>query len=124
AWREFGGDLPTVKAVLATASHELLGMRLRDALRTPVIVTVTDHHRIKWRRWNLSGPAPPRTPLETRCQRHTYTHGEPREADGSEDATPAIGPPIARTRCWPVHEPTWRREIAVTELYADEPDWL
>lgn len=123
-WRDTDGDLFEMKQVFATASHELIARRVLECAPRALIVTVTDQGRVTWRRWNLSGPTPPRLRLEIDCWRHTHEAGEPAWGDGRDEANALAGSPIERVRCWPIHEPEWRREISFTELVSDEPEWL
>lgn len=123
-WRELDGDLLALKQELATASHELIARRVLECVRVPVVVTLTDQGCVAWRRWNLSGTAPPRLDLETDCQRHANETGQPAWGEGRDEPHGAYGPPIDRVRSWPIHEPAWQREITITELLGDEPDWL
>lgn len=123
-WRDAEGDLFDLKQVFATASHELIARRALECVRAPLIVTVTDHGRVAWRRWNLSGPTPPRLRLETDCQQYAHETGQPAWGDGRDEPHSAGGAPIERVRCWPIHEPGWRREITFTELVDGDPEWL
>ncbi len=122
-WQEADGDLPEIKRAFQTASHELIVRRALDCVRTPLIVTVTDQGNPTWRRWNLSGPAPPRSRLEADSELHAHRFNEPAWGDGRDEPSMANGAPIERVRCWPIHEAGWRREITLTELRGDEPEW-
>lgn len=121
-WRDTDGDLFELKHVFATASHELIARRVLECTPRALIVTVTDQGRVTWRRWNLSGAAPPRLRLEIDCWRHAHEAAEPAWGDGRDEPNAVGGPPIERVRCWPIHEPSWRREISFTELVSDEPE--
>lgn len=123
-WRDLDGDLLEIKHVLATASHELIARRLLECVRAPLVVTVTDHGSVTWRRWNLSGSPPPRLRLEVDCQQYAHETGEPAWGDGRDEPHSAGGAPIERVRCWPIHEPGWRREIMFTELVDADAEWL
>lgn len=123
-WRDADGDLPEVKRVFQTASHELIVRRALECVRTPMIVTVTDQGGPTWRRWNLFGPTPPLMRLEADCQRHAHEFNEPAWGDGRSEPGDLGGAPVERVRCWPIHEEGWRREITLTELRGDEPEWL
>lgn len=119
-WREAAGDLLEVKSVFRTASHELLARRLLEAVPAPLVATITDNGRVAWRRWNLPGPAPPRSPLEIECQLEAQRGEAPVWFDRLSDSGLHH---LAQVRCWPVHEPGWRREITLGWLLADEPMW-
>lgn len=123
-WRDTDGELPELKQELATASHELIVRRVLECVRSPMIVTVVDQGRLAWRRWNLSGSAPPRRGLEVDCHRESHESGQPAWGSGRDEPLCGVGPPIARVRAWPIHEPGWCREIVITELVGDEPEWF
>ncbi|QDV73392.1 ImmA/IrrE family metallo-endopeptidase [Botrimarina mediterranea] len=123
-WRDLDGDLLEIKHVLATASHELIARRLLECVRAPLVVTVTDHGRVTWRRWNFSGSPPPRLRLEVDCQQYAHETGQPAWGDGSDEPHSAGGAPIERVRCWPIHESDWRREITFTELVDADAEWV
>ena len=93
-------------------------------VRAPLVVTVTDHGNVTWRRWNLSGSPPPRLRLEIDCQQYAYETCQPAWGDGRDEPHSAGGAPIERVRCWPIHEPGWRREITFTELVDADAEWL
>lgn len=122
-WRDVDGDLLALKEVFATASYELVARRSLETVRAPLIVTVTDHGAVTWRRWNLSGPAPGRLRLEIDCQLYAHEAGDPTWGDGRDEPHSLGGAPVERVRCWPIHEPGWRREIAFTEVVGDDADW-
>lgn len=127
-WRDADGDLFAIKEQFQTASHELLARRMLSCVRAPLIVTIDDPGQTVWRRWNLLGPAPPRSRLESDCQRRTHETAELTWGDGA-DETPADGRltdaslSIRRVRVWPIHEAGWRREITLTELLSEELEW-
>ncbi|QDT68405.1 hypothetical protein MalM25_13270 [Planctomycetes bacterium MalM25] len=132
-WRDADGDLYAIKEQFQTASHELLARRTLACVRAPLIVTVDDPGLTVWRRWNLSGPTPPRSRLESDCQRRAHETAELAWGDGADQAFwdagltgapfTTVGPPIRRVRVWPIHEAGWRREITLTELMSEEPEW-
>jgi len=107
--RDYDWELPALKQIYATASHELLARRTLEALPTPALVTVLDHGKVSWRRSNVYRQTPPMATAEYDCWRRTHREGL--SFDHAE-----VGTSIARVRCWPVHEPDWRREIMLTEL--------
>ncbi len=123
-WRDSDGELPELKHRFATASHELIARRVLECVRSPLVVAIVDQGRPAWRRWNLSGAVPPRRRLEIDCLRHAHETGQSAWGEGRDEALSGIGPPIVRVRAWPIHEPGWRREIVITELVGDEPEWF
>lgn len=110
--RDSDGNLPQIKSVFRTASHELLARRLLECRRGGLIVTVYDNDAVAWRRWNLAGRAPVVQPMEEACQREAHATGAPSWRIGYADEAPAF----AQVRGWPIHEPDWRREIVFAEL--------
>ena len=98
--RRVDGDLPTLKAIYRTASHELLAWRLLD-LPVESTVTVFDHGRITRRRSNGGRRPSSLTPPECAVWQETHRTGDPHEQRHGE----------VRIRCWPIHEPGWKREI-------------
>lgn len=104
-------DLAELKATFVTASHELLVRRLLECRSDPMLATVFDNNRITWRRWNLPRVAPPVTEAERSAQAAAHQTGLPTRVAGRA--------PLDRGRCWPIHEPDWRREI----ILAYPPAW-
>lgn len=109
------GDLFALKRCFATASHELLVRRLLECVTPPLAAAVYDHGRLAWRRWNRPGAPPPVVSIEADCQRFAHDTSEPANSGFM------VEPPILRTRCWPVHEPDWKREVVLSEC-VDEFD--
>ena len=98
-------DLFALKAVYATASHELIARRMLD-FSAPIIVTIFDHERVTMRRSNVRGRVPPSSELELECWE------ESRRTNRSCELCEGL----RRVRAWPVHEPDWKREILRTDL--------
>ncbi|HUG93377.1 MAG TPA: ImmA/IrrE family metallo-endopeptidase [Planctomycetaceae bacterium] len=101
--RLLDGDVPALKNVYSTASHELVAWRLLD-LPQESTVTVFDHGRLTRRRSNGERPPPRLAPEECAVWQETHRTGRPCErwARG------------LRVRCWAIHEPQWKREILRT----------
>lgn len=97
-------DLIAIKDRYATASHELIARRMLD-FQPPVIVTVYDQNRLTWRKGNTPWRLPQPCPLEIACRR---------QAHESAMAVYDDGPPAVRA--WPIHEPTWQREIVRVDI--------
>jgi Zn-dependent peptidase ImmA (M78 family) len=110
--RDCDWDLLELKSRFESASHELIARRMLD-MRTPIIVTLCDLGRVKWRRSNQLGRVPRLSPVEEELWHDCHETGEATESDidASRDG-------LARVRCWPIHEPDWRREILRTEIDA------
>lgn len=108
--RELDWDLLALKARCATASHELIARRMLE-MPAPAVITLFDQGRRVWRRGTEGLRIPPLLLAEEACRRQAHLRGKPAEADSDCDGAGRI-----RVRCWPVHEPGWRREIMRTEL--------
>jgi hypothetical protein len=109
--RDFDWDLVALKDRYITASHELIARRMLE-MRPPVVITVCDHGRIHWRRSNITARPPSFLPEEKAVWRETHESALP--ADAVLD--PESG--LESIRCWPVHEPGWKREIMRSEIAA------
>lgn len=107
--RQCDWDLPMLKQVYCTASHELIARRVLELFPGPAIVSVFDHGEITWRRTNHGLTAPPLQEAERRVWQACHEQNRPTRA---RDPTA----PLDRVRCWPIHEPDWRREIMLTEV--------
>jgi hypothetical protein len=105
---ELDYDLIGLKTRFSSASHELIARRMLD-LSTPVVVSIFDHGKLQFRRWNR----PHATPLLTAAEERRW-----RSAHVSGDVVRHLGTP--RMDVWPVHEPNWKREIIRLELSHDE----
>lgn len=106
--RALDWDLLALKEQYSTASHELIARRMLE-MRPPVVITLCDQGRIVWRRSNLPGRPPPISGVERRMWVRAHERGVATRAR----LDPA-GCGLEETRCWPVHEPGWRREILRT----------
>ena len=100
-------DLFALKRRYATASHELIAMRLLDR-ETPGVVTIFDHGRTTCRRSNTGGTPP--LLAEERAAAHEAHHSGSTVVRETESC---------RVRAWPVHEPHWKREILWTTFVED-----
>jgi predicted transcriptional regulator len=108
ACRALAGDLHRLKVRFGTASHELIAWRMLDQPGDRV-VTIVDDARVSRRRCNFAPRSPKPLPIEIDTWQRAAASGQPAAASlfGGE------------VRAWPVHEPDWKREIAVTELDAE-----
>lgn len=102
-------DLHALKRLYPTASHELIGRRTLELFRGPAVVTIFDQGDIAWRRSNCQ----PTSAHLSEPEHLVWSHSH-RQAANTEEFP--LMPGIARVRCWPIHEPGWRREILLTEL--------
>lgn len=100
-------DLLQLKGRYSTASHELIARRMLD-LPTPALVTIFDHGKPQFRRWNRMNRPPSLSPLELQCWRRAHESG-----DVIQRREPL------RIDVWPIHEPDWKREIIRLELDDD-----
>ena len=103
-------DLVALKRRYATASHELIALRMLD-MAPPIVATLWDEGRVRWRRTNAAPRTPPVTPPERDAHAAAHRLGRPAQCDRAE-----LPPGVADVRVWPVHEKHFRREIARTEL--------
>ncbi len=102
--RELDWDLLDLKERYNTASHELIARRMLE-MRPPVVITICDQGRVHWRRSNAT-PRPPELLREERTiWREVHQSGLP----ASDELDAETG--LESVRCWPVHEPDWKREI-------------
>lgn len=97
------GDVPRLKDIYSTASHELILMNL---LKLPelTLVSVFDQGKLTRRRGNGQLSPPALLPLERRIWREVHETGRPAEGRGGG----------IRVQAWPVFEPGWRRELLRT----------
>ena len=102
-------DLLELKSIYRTASHELIARRMLE-MSPPVIVSLFDQGRLQWRKSNVIHRPPALLPAERDTWETTY---ETNRAARFDELLPDC---ISDVRCWPVHEPGWRREIVRTEL--------
>ncbi len=103
-------DLPKLKRIYATASHELIARRMLE-MTPPVMITLFDQGALQWRKGNAGGRPPRLTTAEASVWRAAFESGRATEYEESE-----LPEGISQIRCWPIHEPGWRREILRTEL--------
>jgi hypothetical protein len=106
---ELDWDLLELKARYTTASHELIARRMLE-MRAPVVITLCDLGRVRWRRSNVASRPPGLLPEEKSIWREAHTTGLP--ASTTLDAESGLD----RLRCWPIHEPNWKREIMRSEV--------
>ena len=103
-------DLLELKRIFSTASHELIARRML-AMVPPVIITLFDQGSPQWRLSNDSRIPDALIPAESVAWREAFEFGQPVQSQ-----TDVLPERIATIRCWPIHEPGWRREIMRTEL--------
>jgi hypothetical protein len=102
-------DLLALKERYVTASHELIARRMLE-MRPPIVITVCDLGRVRWRQSNVA-PRPPVLAREERSAwRETHLTGL------TVAATPDLESGLQSVRCWPIHEPDWKREILRSEV--------
>jgi len=98
-------DLFALKRRYATASHELIVRRMLE-LPTPIVITLCDLGRVRWRRSNVTGRPPQLLPAETNVWRDAHASGEP-----SSVVLDPASTGLESAHAWPIHEPDWKREI-------------
>jgi Zn-dependent peptidase ImmA (M78 family) len=106
--RAAGYDLPELKQRYATASHEVLALRLLD-LPEPCIITVVDNDHVHRRRSNAWRVRRELEAPERECQRYVHHYSRPRVLCAGGWTVQG----------WPVHQPDWKREILRSVV---EPD--
>lgn len=98
-------DLFALKHRYATASHELIARRMLE-MSPPIVITLCDLGKVRWRRTN-AGSRPPRLlPEEERVWRAAHESGQPSTIYPDPAKTG-----LERIEAWPVHEAEWKREI-------------
>lgn len=110
AANELDWDLPSLKRVFSTASHELIASRMLD-MTPSVVITVCDQRRVHWRRGNAASGVPSMHRFERDVWQRVHRSGRD-EAVFCDDAD--IG--LERVACWAIHEPGWKREILRSEV--------
>ncbi|MEX0642434.1 MAG: ImmA/IrrE family metallo-endopeptidase [Pirellulales bacterium] len=103
-------ELFKLKRRYSTASHELIARRMLE-MRPPIVITVCDLGRVAWRRSNASGRPPRMLPEDLTVWRESHATGLPCRAMLDSSATG-----LESVRCWPIHEPDWKREILRSEI--------
>lgn len=106
-------DLLELKTLYRTASHELIARRMLE-MSPPIIVSLFDNGQLVWRKSNTLDSPPPLTTAERDAWQVAHTSNHASRCDHT-----TLPEGIRDIRCWPVHEPQWRREIVRCEL----PDW-
>ena len=107
--RDHGWDLLELKQRYSTASHELIVRRMLE-MKSPIVITVCDQGRVHWRRSNVTARPPAMLPEETVVWRMVRESGAPLcESLDAETGLESV-------RCWPIHEPGWKREILRSEI--------
>ena len=108
-----GWDLVELKQIYRSASHELIARRQLE-MKPSVIMTLFDQGQTTWRRTNVGFRPPTLAKFERETWQTTFERGKPARCYGQD-----LPEGIEDVRCWPVHEPGWRREILRTELTLD-----
>jgi hypothetical protein len=107
--RRLAGDVPGLKSIYSTASHELILSSLLR-LETLTLVSVFDHGRMTRRRTNGQLSPPPLLSLEQEAQSRAHATGQ---------AVTLRGRGVV-VQAWPVHEPGWKRELLRTTPIDDD----
>lgn len=102
-------DLLDLKSIYRTASHELIARRMLE-MNPPVIISLFDQGQLQWRKSNALRPTG-LVPAERDTWQVVHEANRP-----ARHETVALPPGVYDVRCWPIHEPGWRREIIRTEL--------
>jgi hypothetical protein len=108
--RAFDWDLLELKDRYATASHEMIARRMLE-MAPPVVITLCDQGRVVWRRGNAGGQLSRLLPEERDAWQQAHVAGLT-----VDEALDPLSIGLDRVRCWPVHEPGWKREIIRGEV--------
>jgi Zn-dependent peptidase ImmA (M78 family) len=106
-------DLFELKQVYTTASHELIARRML-AMSPAVIVSLFDQGKLIWRKSNVLRRPPLLVPAEQGTWQVAHEDNQPAQYECRD-----LPDGLRDVRCWPVHEPRWKREILRTTL----EDW-
>jgi Zn-dependent peptidase ImmA (M78 family) len=106
-------DLFELKQVYATASHELIARRMLT-MSPAVIVSLFDQGKLVWRKSNVLRRPPLLVPAEQGTWQVAHEDNQPAQYECRD-----LPEGLRDIRCWPVHEPGWKREILRTAL----EDW-
>jgi hypothetical protein len=79
-------------------------------MRPPIVITVCDQGRVHWRRSNATSRPPKMLDEERDIWQVVHRTGLP-AGDALDGETG-----LERVRCWPIHEPDWKREILRSEI--------
>jgi hypothetical protein len=101
---EAGWDLIMLKDRYYTASHELIARRMLE-MRSPVVITLCDHGRVRWRRSNTHSRLPIMLAEERSVWQESHVTGLPTTATLDAESG------LESVDCWPIHEAGWKREI-------------
>jgi hypothetical protein len=103
-------DLFELKKRYSTASHELIARRMLE-MSPPIAITLCDLGRVVWRKSNTASRLPPLLPEERQAWQRAHVSASP-----IDETLDALSTGLERIRCWPVHEPDWKREILRCEI--------
>ena len=102
---ECNWDLLALKHRYSTASHELIARRMLE-MPLPIVITLRDLGKVRWRRSNAGGRPPRLLPEEAKTWREAHESGEPASAILDPASTG-----LESVHAWPIHEADWKREI-------------
>jgi hypothetical protein len=100
AGRTTGYDLPALKEQFASASHEVIALRLLD-LPEPCIIAIIDNEHVYRRRSNAWRINRELSEAEKHCQEYVHRFSRPHRL--LEEGWTVQG--------WPIHEVDWKREV-------------
>jgi hypothetical protein len=79
-------------------------------MRPPIVITVCDLGRIRWRQGNITARPPALAQEERTTWREAHRTGL------TATMLPDQESGLQSVRCWPIHEPEWKREILRSEV--------
>lgn len=103
-------DLSALKLRYATASHELIARRMLE-MSVPIVVTLFDQGRVRWRRTNTGSRPRELTREESQAWKVAHNTGTICQLDCDPEKSG-----LETTTAWPVHEPDWKREIVRSRI--------
>lgn len=99
-----GFNLPALKELYSTASHEVIAYRMTDV--KPLIITIFDNGKLYRRKSTYPAPVKGVHPLETKCMETVNDRAD--QVLLKDDEMSVTG--------WPVFRDGWKRVIMKTEL--------
>ena len=107
-------DLWELKALYATASHELIARRMLE-MPPKVVMTLFDHGQAQWRRSNIVGCPPGLHPVEAEIWRTAHDSGRACQAASGDDRWPANS---SARRVRSTYAPRWAPMASSLDLRA------
>jgi hypothetical protein len=94
----------------ATANRAHIARRMLE-MRPPIVVTLCNQGRVRWRRSNVAARLPRLLPVELNAWRDCHSSGQRARALFDPFTTG-----LESVRVRPIHETDWKREILRSEI--------